>query len=169
MLSEKLLSKLNEQITHEFYSAHYYLAMAAYFAGEDLDGFANFFIVQAEEERSHAMKFFNFINDQGEGVVITGFKDPRRDFQSTEEVFTLALEHEKLVSGLINELMTIAQEDRHYPSISFLQWFIDEQVEEEASMGKLLSKVKRVGEKGHGILMLDSELAARTFSPPAGE
>jgi len=167
MLSKKLLTLLNEQITHEFYSAHYYLAMAAYFMKEDLDGFANFFIVQAEEERFHAMKFFNFICDQGEEAIITGFKDPKRDFKSAEEIFALALEHEKLVSGLINELMALAQEEKHYPSISFLQWFIDEQVEEEAGMSKLLSKVKRVGDKGHGILMLDKELAARTFTPPA--
>lgn len=165
MLSEKLLTKLNEQITHEYYSAHYYLAMAAYFKKEDLDGFANFFIVQAEEERFHAMKFFNFISDQGEEAVITGFKDPKRDFNSVEEIFSLALEHEKLVSSLINELMSIAQEEKHYSSISFLQWFVDEQVEEEAGMSKHLSMVKRVGEKGHGILMLDKELAARTFTP----
>jgi ferritin len=167
MLSEKLLTKLNEQITHEFYSAHYYLAMAAYFMKEDLDGFANFFIVQAEEERFHAMKFFNFINDQGEEAIVTGFKDPKRDFKSAEDIFSLALEHEKLVSSLINDLMSLAQEEKHYPSISFLQWFIDEQVEEEAGMAKLLSKIKRVGDKGHGILMLDKELAARTFTPPA--
>ncbi len=165
MLSEKLLSKLNEQITHEFYSAHYYLAMAAYFKKEDLDGFANFFIVQAEEERFHAMKFFEFIYDQDEEAVITGFKNPKRDFQSAEEIFSLALEHEKLVSSLINDLMNLAQEENHYPSIGFLQWFIDEQVEEEASMSKLLSQVKRVGEKGHGILMIDRELAGRTFTP----
>ncbi len=165
MLSEKLLSKLNEQITHEFFSAHYYLAMAAYFKNEDLDGFANFFLVQAEEERFHAMKFFNFIIDQGKEAVITGFKDPKRDFKSAEEIFSLALEHEQLVSGLINDLMDIAQQDKHYPSISFLQWFIDEQVEEEASMGKLLNQVKRVGEQGHGILMLDREMASRSFSP----
>jgi len=167
MLSEKLLTKLNEQITHEFYSAHYYLAMAAYFMKEDLDGFANFFIVQAEEERFHAMKFLNFINDQGEEAIVTGFKDPKRDFKSAEDIFSLALEHEQLVSSLINDLMSLAQEEKHYPSISFLQWFIDEQVEEEAGMAKLLSKIKRVGDKGHGILMLDKELAARTFTPPA--
>jgi ferritin len=167
MLPKNLLAKLNEQITHEFYSAHYYLAMAAFFKKEDLDGFANFFIVQAEEERSHAMKFFEFINDQSDEAIITGFKDPRRDFKSAEEIFTLALEHEKLVSSLINNLMGMAQDEKHYASISFLQWFIDEQVEEEASMSRLLSLVKRVGEQGHGILMLDRELAARTFTPAA--
>ncbi|MDW7739813.1 MAG: ferritin [Bacillota bacterium] len=167
MLPNMLLDKMNEQITHEFFSAHYYLAMAAFFKKEDLDGFANFFIVQAEEERFHAMKFFEFINDQGNEVLITGFKDPKRDFKSTEEIFALALEHEKLVSGLINDLMHLAQEEKHYPSISFLQWFIDEQVEEEASMNRLLNLVKRVGEQGHGILMLDKELAGRTFNPAA--
>jgi ferritin len=167
MLSDKLLGKLNEQITHEFFSAHYYLAMAAYFKKEDLDGFANFFIVQAEEERFHAMKFFEFINDQGHDSVITGFKDPKRNFESAEEIFTLALEHEKLVSSLINDLMALAQEEKHYPSISFLQWFIDEQVEEEASMSKMLNQIKRIGEQGHGILMIDRELAARTFTPAA--
>lgn len=167
MLSEKLLGKLNEQITHEFYSAHYYLAMASYFKNEDLDGFANFFIVQAEEERSHAMKFFEFIVEQGHEAIIIGFKDPKRNFESVEEIFSLALEHEKLVSSLINDLMALAQEEKHYPSISFLQWFIDEQVEEEASMSKLLNQIKRVGEQGHGILMIDRELASRTFTPAA--
>jgi ferritin len=167
VLSKKLLTKLNEQITHEFYSAHYYLAMAAFFKKENLDGFANFFIVQAEEERFHAMKFFEFINDQGEVAVITGFKDPKRNFESVEEIFSLALDHEKFVSSLINDLMNLAQEEKHYPSIGFLQWFINEQVEEEASMDRLLSLVKRVGEHGHGLLMLDRELAGRTYKPEA--
>lgn len=167
MLSKELLKKMNEQITHEYYSAHYYLAMAAYFLQENLDGFANFFKVQAEEERFHAMKFFNFISDQGEMPVIKGFKDPKVDFSSPQEVFELALQHEQLVTKLIYDLMDLAQQDKHHPSISFLQWFVDEQVEEEATMGKLLSKVKRIGSEGHGILMLDQELANRTFTPPA--
>jgi ferritin len=83
---------MNEQITHEYYSAHYYLAMAAYFLQEDLDGFANFFKVQAEEERFHAMKFFDFISDQGEMPLVKGFKDPKTDFSSPQEVFELALQ-----------------------------------------------------------------------------
>ncbi|WP_353892284.1 ferritin [Proteinivorax hydrogeniformans] len=167
MLSEKLQNELNEQIKHEFFSAHYYLAMAAYCEGEDLEGFANFFKVQAEEERFHAMKFFDFVNELGGNVTITGFDNPKTDFNSLEEVFQDALEHERFVTKLIHKLMDIANEERHYPSISFLQWFVDEQVEEEASMDSLLSKIKRVGENSHGIYMLDEELAKRTFTPPA--
>jgi len=167
MVPKGLLEKLNEQITHEFFSAHYYLAMAAYFLGEDLDGFANFFKVQAEEEKFHAMKFFDYVSDQGEIPVIKGFKDPRTDFSSPQEVFELALKHEQLVTGLIYELMDQAQKDKHHPSISFLQWFVDEQVEEEATMGKLVKKIQRVGGEGAGLLMLDQELAARTYTPPA--
>ncbi len=101
MLSKELLEKMNEQITHEYYSAHYYLAMAAYFLQEDLDGFANFFKVQAEEERFHAMKIFDFISDQGEMPIVKGFKDPKVDFSSAQEVFKLALQHAQLVTRLI--------------------------------------------------------------------
>ena len=167
MIPKDLLEKMNEQITHEFYSAHYYLAMAAYFLQEDLDGFANFFKVQAEEERFHAMKIFDFISDQGETPVVKGFQDPRTDFSSPEEIFELALKHEQLVTGLIYDLMDLAQKNKHHPSISFLQWFVDEQVEEEASMSKLLKKVQRVGGEGAGLLLLDQELANRSFTPPA--
>jgi ferritin len=167
MIPKELLEKMNEQVTHEFFSAHYYLAMAAYFLQEDLDGFANFFQVQAEEERFHAMKFFKFISDQGEMPLVKGFKDPRTDFASPQEVFELALQHEQLVTSLIHGLMDMAQKEKHHPSIIFLQWFVDEQVEEEATMGKLLRKIKMVGGEGAGLLFLDQELAARTFTPAA--
>ncbi|ACB86238.1 ferritin [Natranaerobius thermophilus] len=165
MIPENVLQKLNEQIKHEFFSAQYYLAMAAYCKEQDLDGFANFFIVQAEEERYHAMKFFNFIDELGETPIITGFEDPKRDFKSLEEVFELSLEHEQHVTHLINSIMEIAQQEKHYPTVSFLNWFIDEQVEEETTMDNLLSKVKRIGESGPGIIMLDKELAERSFTP----
>ncbi len=161
MIPEALLKKLNEQITHEFFSAHYYLAMAAFFKEKNLDGFANFFIRQAEEERTHAMKFFEFIDELGETPVITGFEDPKRNFSSIEEIYKLALEHEQKVTQLINAIMDTAREENHYPTISFLQWFIDEQVEEEATMDNLLNKVKIVGEQSAGTFMLDQELAKR--------
>lgn len=166
MLSEKLLHELNLQIKHELASANYYLAMAAHCASEDLGGFAHFFMIQGDEERFHAMKFYNFINDLGGKVKIFGFEDPRNDFQSLEEVFTAALKHEQFVTSRIHTLLDLANQEKHYPTISFLQWFVDEQVEEEASMTQILSKIKRLGEDNPGIYMLDDELAKRTFIPP---
>ncbi len=164
MPSKELIKKLNEQIKHEFFSAHYYLAMAAFCSQRSLDGFANFFIAQAAEERFHAMKFFNFLADIGETPQITGFDDPRTDFSSLEEVFRLSLEHEQLVSKLIHQILELAQEEKHHPTVNFLQWFVEEQVEEEATMGKLLDEVKLTGDNTPGVLFLDRELAKREFS-----
>jgi len=160
---------LNEQIRYEQYSAHYYLAMAAYFSSENLSGFENFFLVQADGERFHAMKFYNYINEVGGRVEIKGLEDPKNDFESIQEVFELALKHEQFVTSRINKLMDIANEEKDYATISFLKWFIDEQIEEENTMGTILNKLKRIGENGAGIMMLDRELAQRTFAAPAEE
>jgi ferritin len=140
--------------------------MAAYFKDEDLDGFANFFLVQAEEERFHAMKFFNFIDEMGEKVEVRAFKQPKTEFDSIEDVYKLALEHEQFVTKRIYKLMDLAQGESEYATISFLKWFIDEQVEEEDTMETILKKVQRFGENSQGIYMLDEELAQRTFAPP---
>lgn len=166
MFSERLLKEFNAQIKHEFASANYYLAMAAYCKDLDLDGFANFFIVQAEEERFHAMKFFNFVNELGARVIMSGYEDPKNDFKNLEDIFQSALDHERFVTDRINLLMSIAIEDKNYACVSYLNWFVDEQVEEMANMTTLLNKVKRIGENGHAIYVLDSELATRVFTPP---
>lgn len=167
MISEKLLREFNDQLTFEFASANVYLAMAAYCKDLDLEGFANFFLVQAEEEKFHAMKFFNFINELGGRAIISGYEDPKNDFTSLEDAFTTGLNHEKFVTGRINLLMDIAVEEKNYACVSFLNWFIDEQVEEEATFTSLINKIKRIGENSHAIYMLDSELAQRSFTPPA--
>ena len=169
MLSQKLLDALNQQVKFEFSSANYYLAMAAYCKSEDLDGFANFFEVQAEEEKFHAMKMFNFINDLGGRALIYGFEDPKNDYTSVEEAVKTALDHEKIVTDRINQLMDIAVNEKNYACVSFLNWYVDEQVEEMAMMTALLNKIKRIGENSHAIYMLDAELATRTFTPPAAE
>lgn len=169
MLSEKLERELNEQIKHEFYSAYYYLAMAAYFDDQTLDGFSNFFKVQAEEEQFHAMKFYNFINEKGGRVKLEAIDQPPSEFDSIADVFSKALEHERFVTKRIYKLMDIAKEEREHATISMLQWFVDEQVEEEDTMETYLKQVQRLGEQGSGIYMLDKELAARTFTPPAAE
>ncbi len=167
MLSEKLLNELNEQIKYELFSANYYLSMAAYCATENFNGVSNFFMVQAEEENFHAMKFFNFILEMGGKVTMTGLDAPRTEFQSLEEIYTLALEHEQFVTKRIYTLMDIATAEKEYATINFLKWFVDEQVEEEATMNDILARVKLLGDKGQGIYHLDRELAARKFSPPS--
>lgn len=167
MLSEKLAKALNDQMNFEFLSAHYYLAMAAYFEDQDLSGFAHFFIVQAEEERFHAMKFYNFINEMDERATIQSISEPKNEFKSYIDVFETALSHEKEVTKRIYNLMDIATEEREHATVSFLRWFIDEQVEEEATMKNIIKKLQRIGNDSHAIYTLDQELAARIFTPPA--
>ena len=167
MISETMTKKLNEQIKNELYSGHLYLAMAAYCSSVDLDGFANFFIVQEQEERFHAMKFYHYIVEQDQDVTIFGLDNPPAEYGSLEEVIDAAWKHEQKVTKLLYGLMEIAVEEKDYATQGLLKWFIEEQVEEEASMLTLLKKVRLVGERGQGIYMLDNELAQRVYTPPA--
>jgi ferritin len=166
MLSETLHNALNDQMNFEFYSAHTYLAMAAYCTSEDYDGFANFFLVQAEEERFHAMKFYNFINDLGYRATIQGFKSPENNFSSVLETFKTALLHEKEVTRRIYELSDIALDEREHATMAYLKWFIDEQVEEESTLDTIIHKFQRIENDSNAIFMLDAELANRTFTAP---
>ncbi len=169
MLSEKLFTALNEQITHELYAAHLYTAMAAYCESIDLKGSANFFLMQAEEERFHAMKFFNYINDRDGIVVLEALENPHKQYKSVLEAFEAALAHEKIVTSKIYDIMDIATDEREYATVSFLNWFVDEQVEEEASFATLIQKFK-IAQKDESMLhMLDIELGTRVFTPPAKE
>ncbi|HZG61383.1 MAG TPA: ferritin [Anoxybacillus sp.] len=165
MLSEKLLQSLNEQMNFEFFSAHSYMAMAAYCSSEGLDGFANFFLVQAEEERFHAMKFYNFINALGERAIITGFQSPNNEFTSVLDCFEKALAQEKEVTKRIYKLSDIAWDEREHATINFLKWFIDEQVEEEDMFDSIIQKLKRIQNDNNALSMLDNEFAKRTFTP----
>lgn len=165
MLSEKLHEALNDQMNFEFYSAHAYLAMAAYCTAEAYDGFANFFLVQAEEERYHAMKFYNFLSDLGYRATIAGFERPHNEFASILDAFESALKHEKEVTNRIYYLSDIALDEREHATMAFLKWFIDEQVEEESTFDTLINKIKRIQNDSNAIFMLDSELASRTFTP----
>lgn len=144
MLSEELLQGLNEQMNFEFFSAHAYMAMAAYCSSESLDGFAHFFLVQAEEERFHAMKFYNFINALGLRATITGFDSPNNEFASVLDCFEKALAHEKEVTKRIYRLSDIAWDEREHATINFLKWFIDEQVEEESMFDTMIQKLVRI-------------------------
>ena len=163
-MNKKLVDAINTQLNYEFESAHVYLAMQAYVAQLGLEGFENWLGVQYEEEVFHARKFVNYLNERGEQVIITGFNTPRSEYSSLLEVFEAALEHEKGVTARINNLMKIANEVSDYASISFLQWYVDEQVEEEDNFNKLIDKIKLVKEAG--LYMLDQELLTRSFVPP---
>ncbi len=167
MLSPKLIDALNDQMNFEFFSAHAYMAMAAYASSEDLDGFSNFFLVQAEEERFHAMKFFNFLNDMGARAVVTGFGDLTNEFDNLVVCFETGLHHEKEVTRRIYELSNIALDEREHATINFLNWFVEEQVEEEATFNNIIAKLKRIQNDMSALYTLDAEFAGRTFTPGA--
>ncbi|MFA9556792.1 ferritin [Evansella sp. AB-rgal1] len=165
MLTKELVKGLNDQMNYEFFSAHAYLATAAYCSSESLDGFANFFLAQAEEERFHAMKFYNFINDMGEKAVVAGMPSPNNDFDSVLDAFEKSFKHEKEVTKRIYKLADMALDEREHATMTFLKWFIEEQVEEEASFDNIIQKLKRIENDSNAFYMLESELGKRTFSP----
>jgi ferritin len=167
MISKKLQDAINYQINRELFSEYYYLSMASYFNSTGLSGFENFFLVQVEEERFHAMKMYNFLNERGARVTLSAIEAPKTEFTSPLEVFELAYAHEQLVSKLINDLMDLAIKENDHAAKNFLNWFVEEQVEEEASMDTILNKLKLINGEGHGLLMLDNELAQRMYTPPA--
>jgi len=162
-VNQKLAEAINTQINYEIESAHVYLAMQSYISTLGLDGFENWFGIQYEEELAHARKFIKYMNERGARVEIRGFEDPRNEFKSLLEVFEVSLDHEKGVTERINNIMSIAHDVKDYASISFLQWFVDEQVEEEDNFSKLIDKIKLV--KDAGLYMLDKELLTRVFVP----
>ena len=167
MLSGKLQTELNKQMNNEFFAEYEYLSMAAYFHAMNLDGIANYFHVQAQEEHFHAMKIFHFVLDKGGKVELQQIAQPDVTFKSPIEVFEKALAHEKKVTKSINDLMDDAIKENDHAVNSFLKWYVDEQVEEEALASKALGKMEIIGGKGEGLLILDQEYSSRSFTPPA--
>ncbi len=162
-MEKQLEAAINEQLNFEIESAHIYLAMAGYIATLGLEGFESWFMVQYEEEISHARKFIDYVNERGGRVNIKGFIDPENEFKSLLDTLEISLNHEKEVTRRINNLMRIAYEIHDYAAISFLQWYIDEQVEELATFTKAIQDVKLV--KDAGLYMLDKEFGTRVFVP----
>lgn len=161
MLSKKMLDALNNQVNAEFYAAFIYLSMATYFEEEGLTGFAHWMEEQYKEEVEHAMKIYEYINDRGSRVVLKGIDQPPVEFSSPLDAFEKALEHEQKVTGMINNLVDIADSEGDRATPVFLHWFIDEQVEEEKSVNDVIDLLKRAGDKGHALLMVDRHLAQR--------
>ena len=161
MFSQKIRDAMNDQIQRELESAYIYLSMAAYFESSNLAGFAHWMKAQAQEEQTHAMKFFDFIYDRGGRVMLQAIPQPPADFVSPLDVFEKALAHEQKITGHINDLYALAVQEKDYASQTFLQWFVDEQVEEEKSAGEIVETLKMVGDKGQALYMLDRQLAQR--------
>lgn len=160
-MDKKLLEEMNLQINKEIYSGYLYLAIAAYFEDQNLGGFAHWMRLQAEEELEHGMKFFDFLVDRGERVELLEIEKPESDFGSPAEVFTKVLEHEQYVTSRINLLYELAQNEKDYATQVFLNWFVDEQVEEEKNASEILGYLEKVGDSGNALLMLDQRLKSR--------
>ena len=162
MLGKKMQDLMNSQIQAEFYSAQLYLAMSAYSESENFKGFANWLKVQYDEETSHGMKFLQYIQERGGKVELKGIDAPPAKFGSMLELFEEVLVHEKKVTGLINKLYETAISEKDYASQIFLQWFISEQVEEEANATEIVAKLKMIGDKSPGgLFYLDKALGKR--------
>lgn len=161
MISKKIESAFNKQIAAEQYSAMLYLALAAYYESKNLKGFSAWLRVQYEEELTHAMKFFDFILERGGVIELSALPKPPAKFPPVHQAFALAYEHEQKVTGMIHGLYELALKEKDYPAQSFLKWFVDEQVEEEANTLEITEKLKLIGEKSNGIFMLDHQLGKR--------
>lgn len=166
-MKKKINDAINAQINAETYSAYMYWAMAAWLDAQGLTGFGGWMKAQAQEEMVHSMKFYDFVYERGGTVTLTAIKTPPATYKSPLAVFEAGLEHEKLVTSLINDLYELARKEKDYAFESFLKWFIDEQVEEEDTAMNIIDQIKLAGEKGPGLYMLDKELGTRTFSAEA--
>lgn len=161
MLTPKMEAALNEQIIAELYSSYFYLAMNSYFESVSLSGFSHWMRQQAQEEMMHAMKIYDYLHERGGKAKLTAIDEPPAEWQSALEVFKDVLAHEQKVTSLINDLVNLAIDERDHATNAFLQWFVTEQVEEEASVGAVVDRLEMIGEDTAGLFALDLELAKR--------
>lgn len=169
MISEKMQEALNGQVNAELYSAYLYLSMEAYFKSENLSGFANWMRVQTQEELMHATKIYDFVNERSGRVILKSIAEPPAEWQSPRAAFEAVYKHEQKVTGLINNLVNLAIQEKDHATNSFLQWFVNEQVEEESSADEVVQKLKMVEKAPGGMFMIDQELGQRVFTPPITE
>ena len=167
MLNEKVKDLLNQQINKEFYSAYLYLAFSNYFADRNLDGFANWYQVRAQEERDHAMLFLQYVKNNSEKVTLEAIECPEQDFDKDMTVLEKGLQHERYVTGLINAIYDAAYSVKDFRTMQFLDWFVKEQGEEEKNAEDLLKKMELFGSDPKSLYLLDQELAARTYAAPS--
>jgi ferritin len=166
MISEKMQNAMNDQIAAEFYSAHIYLAMSAYLESVDLPGFANWMRIQYQEELTHGEKIFDHVIERDGRAVVKAFDAPPMEWKSPLDAFEVAYAHEQKVTSLIDGLMDVAISEKDHASQAFLQWFVNEQVEEEASVKAIVQQLKLLGDSKAGLFQIDRELGQRVFTPP---
>ena len=166
MISNKMEEALNGQVNAELYSAYLYLSMESYFKSLNLNGFANWMRVQTQEEVAHGMKIYDFVNERGGRVTLKAIEGPQTEWGSPLAVFEAVYTHEQKVTGLINKLVDLAVKEKDHATNAFLQWFVNEQVEEESSADELVQQMKIMKDAPGGMFMLDRELGQRVFTPP---
>ncbi len=166
-MDAKVYELLNDQINKEFYSAYLYLEIADYYKDQGLDGYANFYFIQAEEERDHALIFRKYLLDNDEVPVLKAIDAPNKEFHDFLEPLQAAYEHEQYVTGLINNIYKAALEVHDYRACKFLDWFVDEQMEEEDTARDMITKMQLFGESRHSLYDLDLNLQARTYHTPS--
>lgn len=166
MLNEKMQDAINKQINAELFSSYLYLSMNAWFESMNLKGFSNWMKVQAQEEADHAMRFYDYVINRGGRVKLSKVDGPPMEWKSPLDAFEAVYKHEQKVTGMINDLVNLSIEEKDHASNTMLQWFVNEQVEEEANASDIIGKLKLIGKEGSGIFMLDRELATRVYVPP---
>jgi len=169
MIGKKMEKAINEQINAELYSAYLYLSMVAYFESVNLAGCATWMRAQTQEEIVHAMKMYDFINERGGRVILKAIETPPSEWDSALAAFEAAYAHEQIVTGRINDLVNLAVEEKDHATNAFLQWFVNEQVEEETSADNVVQNLKMAQDAPGALFMLDRELGQRVFTPPAAQ
>ena len=167
VMDQKVAALLNEQINKELYSAYLYLDMANFYAAKGLDGFANWYEIQAREEQDHAMLMYQYLHNNGQTVTLEAIAKPDKVYQELIDPLKAGLAHEEYVTSLINTIYAAAQSVNDYRTVQFLDWFVKEQGEEEKNSHDLITKMELFGSDAKGLYMLNSELAARTYSAPS--
>ena len=166
-MNSRIASLLNEQINKEFDSAYLYLDMANYYSEMHLDGYANYYTIQAQEERDHALLFMKYMQNNGLKVTFEAIAKPDRVFDSVLSPLEIAAEHERYVTSLINTIYKEAHTDGDYRTMKFLDWFVDEQMEEEESADKMIAQYKLFGQDPRGLYLLNQEYASRLYTAPS--
>jgi len=166
-MNDKIAFLLNQQINKEFYSAYLYLDMSNYYDGLDLDGYANYYMIQAQEERDHALLFMKYMQNNGLKVSLEAIDKPDKEFNSILDPLVIAAEHERYVTALINEIYHECHQAHDYRTMKFLDWFVDEQMEEEDNADSMISRYKLFGSDPKGLYALDQEYAGRVYTAPS--